>query len=362
MKFKFIFFVISFFPLLVTAQKLITISGYVNDSKTGEALINASVYVTNDKRGTTTNSYGFYSLSVKQSDSLGLVISYQSYQPQIFTISGKVDQIFDYSLKETSKSLIEVIVTSSKNNNNVSKPRMSVINLSMKQIKTLPAIAGERDILKIVQLLPGVQSGQEGTTGFYVRGGNTDQNLVQLDEATVYNPNHLFGLFSTFNTNAINSVTLIKGGYPAQYGGRLSSILDITMKEGNKKKFSGEGGIGLVSSNLTLEGPITRNKSSFIISARRTFIDLITKAVVPQNKNNTNYYFYDVNAKANFVLGKKDKLYFSFFKGLDNAKYAGVSSLNYGINFGNTTGTVRWNHLFNKKLFNNTSLIITIII
>ncbi len=357
MKYKSILFVIALLPLLATAQKRITISGYVKDTKTGEALISASVYVTNEKRGTTTNAYGFYSISVKQADSVGMVISYQGYQPQIFTISGKTDQVFDYNLQEKSNSLSEVVVSSSKNNNNVTKARMSVINIPMKQIKTLPAIAGERDILKIVQLLPGVQSGQEGTTGFYVRGGNTDQNLVQLDEATVYNPNHLFGLFSTFNTNAINSVTLIKGGYPAQYGGRLSSILDITMKEGNKKKFSGEGGIGLVSSNLTLQGPITKNKSSFIISARRTFLDLIAKAVVPKNKNNTNYYFYDVNAKANFELGKKDKLYLSFFKGLDNAKYAGASSLNYGINFGNTTGTVRWNHLFNKKLFSNTSFI-----
>ena len=357
MKKKITLLLVTCLPLFVMAQKKITLSGNVKDIKTGEALVSASVYVTNEKRGTTTNSYGFYSISVKQADSVGVVISYQGYQPQLTTNSGKADQILDYSLQEKSNSLTEVVVGSSKNNNNITKARMSVINIPIKQIKTLPAIAGERDILKIVQLLPGVQSGQEGTTGFYVRGGNTDQNLVQLDEATVYNPNHLFGLFSTFNTNAINSVTLIKGGYPSQYGGRLSSILDITMKEGNKKKFSGEGGIGLVSSNLTLQGPIIKNKSSFIISARRTFIDLITKAVVPANKNNTNYYFYDINAKANFELGKKDKLYFSFFKGLDNAKYAGASSLNYGINFGNSAGTIRWNHLFNKKLFSNTSFI-----
>ncbi len=357
MKQKITLLLIGLLPLFAMAQKRITISGYVKDTKTGEALVSASIYVTNEKRGTTTNSYGFYSISVKQTDSVGVVISYQGYQPQLLTVSGKSDQVLDYNLQEKSNSLSEVVVSSSKNNNNIVKARMSLINIPMKQIKTLPAIAGERDILKIVQLLPGVQSGQEGTTGFYVRGGNTDQNLVQLDEATVYNPNHLFGLFSTFNTNAINSVTLIKGGYPAQYGGRLSSILDITMKEGNKKKFSGEGGIGLISSNLTLQGPITKNKSSFIISVRRTFLDLIAKAVVPKNKNNTTYYFYDINAKANFELGKKDKLYLSFFKGLDNAKYAGASSLNYGINFGNTTGTVRWNHLFNKKLFANTSFI-----
>lgn len=357
MKQKIALLLMTLLPILSMAQTKITISGYVKDTKTGEALIGASVYITNEKRGTTSNAYGFYSISAKKTDSLGIVISYQGYQPELFTIAGKIDKTIDYSLQEKSNELTEVVVSSVRNDNNISKSRMSVISIPIKQIRTLPAIGGERDILKIIQLLPGVQSGQEGTTGFYVRGGNTDQNLVQLDEATIYNPNHLFGLFSTFNTNALNSVTLIKGGYPAQYGGRLSSILDITMKEGNKKKFSGEGGIGLISSNLTLEGPIKKNKSSFIISGRRTFIDLLTPLVVPKNKNNTNYYFYDVNAKVNFELTKNDHLYLSFFKGLDNAKYAGANSLNYGINFGNSTGTARWNHLFNKKLFANTSFI-----
>ena len=440
MKQKIFLLFLSTLPFFAMAQKKITSSGYVKDVKTGEALISASVYISNEKRGTTTNSYGFYSISVKQADSIGIVISYQGYTPQLFTVSGSTDQtldynlqensndlngvivssaknnnniskarmsvinipmkqiktlpaiagerdilkivqllpgvqsgkegttgfyvrwgntdqMLDYNLQEKSNDLADVIVSSARNNNNISKARMSVINIPMKQIRTLPAIAGERDILKIVQLLPGVQSGKEGTTGFYVRGGNTDQNLVQLDEATIYNPNHLFGLFSTFNTNAMNSVTLIKGGFPAQYGGRLSSILDITMKEGNKKKFSGEGGVGLISGNLTLEGPIAKNKSSYIISARRTFFDLITKTVIPRYKNNTTYYFYDVNAKVNFELGKKDKLYLSYFTGLEDAKYAGASSLNYQINFGNSTAIARWNHLFNKKLFSNTSFI-----
>ena len=228
MKYKVILMFLSILPVLTMAQKKITISGYARDIKTGEALIGASIYISNEKKGTTTNSYGFFSISLKQADSIGIVISYQGYKPQVFTVSGKNDQVVDYDLQEKTNDLKEVVVSSARNNNNVTKARMSVINIPMKQIRSLPAIAGERDILKIVQLLPGVQSGQEGTTGFYVRGGNTDQNLVQLDEATVYNPNHLFGLFSTFNTNAINSVTLIKGGYPAQYGGRLSSILDIT--------------------------------------------------------------------------------------------------------------------------------------
>lgn len=357
MKQNILLLLILLFPLLSAAQKKITVSGNVKDAKSGEALIGATIYVTNEKIGATSNSYGFYSISVKQADSIGLVISYQGYQPKILTVSGRSDQVIDYNLEEKSTILSEITVSMNRNNNNITKAKMSAIDIPMKQIKTLPAIAGERDILKVVQLLPGVQSGHEGTTGFYVRGGNTDQNLVLLDEATVYNPSHLFGLFSTFNTNAINNVTLIKGGFPAQYGGRLSSILDITMKEGNKKKFSGEGGIGLISSNLTLEGPIKKGKSSFIISGRRTFADLLVKAFTPKNKISTNYSFYDVNAKANFEVSKKDKLYLSFFKGLDNAKYVGLSSLNYGINFGNTTGTVRWNHLFGNKLFNNTSFI-----
>jgi len=210
--------------------------------------------------------------------------------------------------------------------------------------------------MKIIQLLPGVQGGQEGTTGFYVRGGNLDQNLVQLDEATVYNPNHLFGLFSTFNVNAINSVQLIKGGFPAEYGGRLSSVLNITMKEGNKKKFQAEGGIGLLSNNLTIQGPIQKNKSSFIISARRSHIDLILKAFGTPQKN-TSYKFYDVNAKMNFELGGKDHLFLSFFKGNDNAAYNNANSLNYTTDFGNSTGTLRWNHLFGSKTFSNTSII-----
>ncbi|GAC1588224.1 MAG: TonB-dependent receptor [Chitinophagaceae bacterium] len=357
MKQKIVTTLILLLPLFAISQNKITLNGYVKDIKSGEALIGASIYITNEKRGTTTNAYGFYSITVKQTDSLGVVISYQGYKPQMLAIAGNTDKTADYSLQEKNNQLAEVVVSAARNNNNVTKARMGVITIPMKQIRTLPAIAGERDILKIVQLLPGVQSGQEGTTGFYVRGGNTDQNLVQLDEATIYNPNHLFGLFSTFNTNALNSVTLIKGGYPAQYGGRLSSILDITMKEGNKKKFSGEGGIGLITSNLTLEGPLKKDKSSFIISARRTFIDLLAPLFIPKNKNNTNYYFYDINAKGNFEITKKDHLYISIFKGLDNAKYAGASSLNYGINFGNSTGTARWNHLFSKKLFANTSFI-----
>ena len=337
----------------ISAQK-ITISGYVKDEASKEALIGASVVNANTKTGTSTNQYGFFSLTVPLSDTIELLISYQSYKIQAKKIITKENIQLDVLLENTTGSLGEVVVTAGKNNRNVQKAQMGVIDVPIRAIKNLPVLLGERDLLKIIQLLPGVQGGQEGTTGFYVRGGNLDQNLVLLDEATVYNPNHLFGLFSTFNVNSINNVQLIKGGFPAEYGGRLSSILNITMKEGNKKKYQTEGGIGLLSTHLTFQGPIQKNKSSFIISGRTSYIDLLLK---PLTSKTTTYKFYDINAKMNYELGKKDHIFFSFFKGNDNAAYTGANSLNYGTNFGNTTATLRWNHLLGSKIFSNTSVI-----
>jgi hypothetical protein len=342
--------------LNVMAEK-ITISGYIKDNQTGEVLIGATIYNTNAKLGTTTNTYGFYSLTIPNADTLGMVFSYIGYLPQTKKLAIKKSLTLNIGLLPADKSLDEVVVSARRNDHNVEKAQMSVIDVPLKQLTTLPALVGEPDVLKVVQLLPGVQSGKEGTTGFHVRGGNSDQNLIQLDEATIYNPDHLFGLFSTFNNNAINNVTLIKGGFPAEYGGRLSSILDITMKEGNKNKFAVNGGIGLLASNLTVEGPIKKEKGSFIISGRRSYIDILTKPFIPKSKNNTNYYFYDVNAKLNYTVTDKDRLYLSFFTGLDDAKYTGANSLNYGINFGNRTATLRWNHLFSNKIFTNTSLV-----
>lgn len=335
------------------AQK-ITVSGYVKDGTTKEALIGATVVNANTKTGTSTNQYGFFSLTVPIADTIELLISYQGFKLQAKKIVTKENLQLDILLESSTGSLGEVVVTAGRNNRNVQKAQMGVIDVPIRAIKNLPVLMGERDILKIIQLLPGVQGGQEGTTGFYVRGGNLDQNLVQLDEATVYNPNHLFGLFSTFNVNSINHVQLIKGGFPAEYGGRLSSILNITMKEGNKTKYQTEGGIGLLSANLTFQGPIQKNKSSFIISARRSYIDLLLK---PFTSKSTAYRFYDLNAKMNYELGKKDHLYFSFFKGNDNAAYTGANSFNYNTDFGNTTATFRWNHLLGSKIFSNTSLI-----
>ncbi len=353
MKQKLLLLFVILLPFLAMPQK-ITISGYVKDVASKEALIGASIVNTNFKTGTTTNLYGFFSLTVSVADTVELLISYQGYKINAKKIVAKKNIQINILLENAANILGEVIVSAGKNSQNVQKAQMGVIDVPLRAIKNLPVLMGERDVLKIIQLLPGVQGGQEGTTGFYVRGGNLDQNLVQLDGATVYNPNHLFGLFSTFNTNSLNNVQLIKGGFPAEYGGRLSSILNITMKEGNKTKYQTEGGIGLLSTNLTFQGPIQKAKSSFIISARRSYIDLLLK---PLTSKSTSYIFYDFNAKMNYELGKRDHVFFSFFKGNDNARYTGPNSLNYNTDFGNTTATLRWNHLFGSKIFSNSAII-----
>lgn len=340
--------------LLCQAQT-ITVSGYVKDAATKEALIGATVLNVKKGAGTTSNTYGYFTLTSPQTDTLELLISYQGYALQAKKISARKDVQLEFLLSPSTGVLGEVVIVAGRNNNNVQKPQVGIIDVPVTAIKNLPVLMGERDILKVIQLLPGVQGGQEGTTGFYVRGGNLDQNLVQLDEATVYNPNHLFGLFSTFNVNSVNHVQLIKGGFPAEYGGRLSSILNITMKEGNKQHFQTEGGIGLLTSNISFQGPIQKAKSSFIVSLRRSHINLLLK---PLTSKTTSFNFYDVNAKMNYELGKKDHLFLSFFKGNDNAAYTAANSLNYGTDFGNTTVTLRWNHLLGSKTFSNTSLIL----
>ncbi len=358
MKVLLLFIVGCLYATVLSAQK-VTISGYIKDVSSKEVLIGASVYNTNNKTGTATNQYGFFSLTVATADTVELLISFSGYSLQAKKIVAKENIQLDVLMENAAGTLGEVIITSGKNNRNVQKAQMGVIDVPIRAIKNLPVLLGERDIMKIIQLLPGVQGGQEGTSGFYVRGGNLDQNLVQLDEATVYNPNHLFGLFSTFNVNAVNSVQLIKGGFQAEYGGRLSSILNITLKDGNKTKYQVEGGIGLLSNNLTVQGPIQKNKSSFIVSARRSHIDLLLNgfSAAKGSKKSTSYKFYDVNAKMNFELGKKDHLFLSFFKGNDNAAYNNANSLNYTTDFGNSTATLRWNHLFGSKTFSNTSVI-----
>lgn len=355
-KIRYILFILLFSFLGQSFSQNVTISGYMRDAETGEALIGATVFATKYKTGAATNTYGFYSFTIPKTDSTGLVFTYVGYTPQFKKIFLDKNLELTVKLKVSTTSLNAVEINATKNDDNVQKAKMGVVDIPIQKIKELPAILGETDVLKVIQLLPGVQSGNEGTTGFFVRGGNSDQNLVLLDEAVVYNPNHLFGLFSTFNTRSLNNVTLIKGGFPAQYGGRLSSILDITMKEGNNQKYKVEGGLGLISSQLTIEGPIKKDKASFIISARRTYLDLLIKPFLPKGVA-TKYYFYDLNAKINWEVSKKDRLFLSVFKGNDKASYTEASSINYGIRFGNSTATLRWNHLFGPKLFVNTSII-----
>ncbi|SDE49226.1 Outer membrane receptor proteins, mostly Fe transport [Dyadobacter soli] len=342
----------------------ITISGFIKEAKSQEQLPGASVYIAGSPYGVESNTYGFYSLTIPMADSAVVTISCVGYQKQERTIRINGNEQLNVWLVPDNQ-LNEVVVKTHRDDP-LSSVQMSQINVPIQQIRKIPAIFGEKDVLKVLQLMPGVQKGTEGQTGLYVRGGGPDQNLIILDDAVVYNANHLFGFFSVFNSDAIKSVELTKGGFPARYGGRLSSVVEMHMKEGSKDQVHGEGGIGLIASRLTLEGPIRKNKSSFLISARRTYLDIIAMPFISMRQKGTDekaklgYYFYDLNAKVNFDLGKTDKLYVSSYFGRD--KYyerqkndRGESSA--GLNWGNATATLRWNHLFSQRLFMNTSVI-----
>ncbi len=343
-------------PAICAAQN-VTISGYITEKKSGERLIGATVYIPEKNAGTTTNTYGFYSITIPASD-ITMRASYIGYAGFSKTISLKQNMELNIEL-EQSKDLKEVVVTGKKEAIH-ERTQMSSIDIPIQTIKSLPAFLGEVDVMKALQLLPGVQAGNEGSTGIYVRGGGPDQNLILLDGVPVYNASHLFGFFSVFNADAIKSVELVKGGFPARYGGRLSSVVDINMKEGNKNKLHGEGGIGLIASRLTLEGPIQKGKSSFMISGRRTYYDVIAR---PFMKGSTKggYYFYDLNGKANFKLTDKDHLYLSGYFGNDkfyatdkqNQGQLGSSSFNANLRWGNATAVGRWNHQYSNKLFGN---------
>ena len=344
------------FPAIAIAQKKVSLSGYIRDAASGESLIGATVYIVEAQQGATANGYGFYSVSVP-AGKYTVKFSYVGYGTRTESMELIENQAFNAELSNTS-TLKEVEVTTTRKDENVKNTEMGTISLTMDKIKKLPVIFGETDILKALQLLPGVQSAGEGDGGFYVRGGGPDQNLVLLDEAVVYNTGHLFGFFSIFNSDAIRDVTLIKGGMPANYGGRLSSVIDVSMKEGNMKKFHAEGGIGLISSRLTLEGPIKKDKGSFMISGRRTYIDVLTKPFITGKLAGSGYYFYDVNLKANYKLGEKDRVYLSGYFGLDKFNFNSPNGdFHANIPWGNKTATLRWNHQFNDKIFVNTSLI-----
>ncbi|MFN0034386.1 MAG: TonB-dependent receptor [Saprospiraceae bacterium] len=336
-------------PALAGFAQNFTLSGYLRDTASGEELLYASVAVVGKGVGATTNEYGFYSLTLP-AGKYQIRCSYVGYDSK--TLDLNLDKNIRQDVELGSGAVLqEVQIKATRDDENVRSTEMSVATLDIKDAKLIPVLFGEQDILKTIQLLPGVSPNSEGNAGFFVRGGDTDQNLVLLDEAPVYNASHLLGFFSVFNSDALKDVKLYKGGIPAQYGGRISSVLDIRMKNGNAKSTEVSGGIGLIASRLTLETPLGSEKGSLILSGRRTYADLILKAASPEF-GETSLYFYDFNAKANYTLGEKDRLYLSGYFGRD------VFSLSrIGLNWGNTTGTLRWNHVFNDKLFSNTSLI-----
>lgn len=336
----------------VLAQSIVSISGYVRDKSSGEGLIGAVVQVKNSNVATSTNSYGFYSLSIPEFTT-NLVVSFVGYESLDSPIDTKTQKSISFELKPSENILEEVVISGTKRNDNVTNPQMGVFNFSMEEVKNIPVLFGERDILKTIQMLPGVAKGGEGSSNFYVRGGGGDQNLILLDEATVYNASHLLGFFSTFNSDAIKDVELYKGGIPAQYGGRISSVMDIRMNDGNNKKFAAEGGVGLIASRLKLEGPIVKDKSSFMLSGRRTYADMFLKLSPDESVNKSKLYFYDLNAKVNYRFNDKNTLYVSGYFGKDDLGYSDLFSFDWG----NATATVRWNHIFNEKLFSNTTLI-----
>lgn len=343
----------------LSAQHKFTWDGYVKDSLSGETLINASIFLNNETQGITTNKYGFFSVTLPEGTH-SLLFSYVGYSPKTITIDFDKNFTRDILLRPVTAQIQNVTVSTQKRLNNVKSAQMGQVDISMNTVKSLPTFMGETDVLKTLQLLPGVRNAGEGNSGFYVRGGGPDQNLILLDEAVVYNTGHLFGFFSVFNTDAIKNLTLIKGGMPAQYGGRLSSVIDIAMKEGNMNKTEVDGGIGLISSRLTIQGPIVKDKASFMLSGRRTYIDLLMKPFVPKSSSfyGSGYYFYDLNAKMNWKVSENDHLFLSGYFGKDKFRFNNNRrSFSTTIPWGNTTATFRWNHSFNKKLFSNVSLI-----
>jgi outer membrane receptor for ferrienterochelin and colicin len=347
----------------------VTLNGYITDQKTGERLLGASIFVVNKNVGTTSNQFGFYSLTLPK-DTVQISFSYTGYAVNVMSFPFFKDTTISIGL-QPSADLSEVVVKSVKKEAIQNRTQMSSIELPINTIKGLPAFLGEADVMKAIQLLPGVQAGNEGSSGIYVRGGGPDQNLILLDGVPVYNVSHLFGFFSVFNTDALNSVEVMKGGFPARYGGRLSSVIDIRMKEGNKNEFHGEGGVGIIASRLTLEGPLDKKKKiSYMISGRRTYLDLIAQPIIKaQTKGETSagYFFYDLNGKINFDLGRKDHLYLSGYFGNDKfyavEKYKNNGSqgevknnFKSNLKWGNSTAVARWNHEFNRKLFGNLTL------
>lgn len=348
------FFLLSIIILGQTdLKKKYTISGYVKDRSTGEVLIGANILIKElSGTGTSTNAYGFFSLTIVEGTYTisAHYIGYDTFFSQI-ALNKNITQ--NFSLTEKNIEQKEVVITGERKNDNITNVQMGIEKLDVKEIQNIPVLLGEKDILKTMQLLPGIKSTGEGNSGFSVRGGGADQNLILLDEATVYSASHFLGFFSVFNSDAIKDVAVYKGAMPSEYGGRLSSVVDIKMKEGNNQKFGVDGGIGLIASRLTVEGPIINDKASFSISGRRTYADLFLKLSKDSTVNSSKLYFYDLNAKVNYQISDNDRIYLSGYFGSD---VLGLGKT-IGIDWGNATGTIRWNHLFNEKMFSNTSLI-----
>jgi len=352
MKSLLIFFAV--FPVLAFGQQNYTLSGKITDAETGEDLIGVSILVVELVKGAATNSYGFYSLSLPEG-TYTIRYSYMGYENVEHVLNLNKNHVTNIEITPSVVALNEVIVSAERGDNKITSAESGFEKLNLKDIDNIPVLFGEKDILKTIQLLPGISNLAEGSTGFNVRGGSMGQNLILLDEAPVYSSAHLAGFFSVFNSDAIKDVTVYKGGIPANYGGRASSVLDITMNNGNSKTFSSSGGIGLVSTRLTVEGPVLKDKISFIISGRRTYGDLIAKLLFPENiiRDDMNFYFYDFNAKINYSINDNNRLFLSGYFGRDLFELGNET----GTGWGNTTGTIRWNHLFSDRLFSKTSII-----
>jgi CarboxypepD_reg-like domain/TonB-dependent Receptor Plug Domain len=354
-----ILLLLSFVSVTAQTKPKYTLSGYVKDDLTKETSIGVSVYVKGTSIGTVTNIDGFFSLTL-EAGTYQLMVAYVGYNTieKTVVVDKNVRVDFEMALKMSK----EIEIIGEKKDKNVSSTDVGTVKLDMAEIKKIPAFMGEVDVLKTIQLLPGVKSAGDGNTGFYVRGGGPDQNLILMDGAVVYNAAHLLGFFSVFNGNAVESVNLVKGGMPAEYGGRLSSVLDITMKEGDKKRFKADGGIGVISSRLTVEGPIKKDTSSFVFSARRTYIDAVARPFAKPSSalKSSGYYFYDMNAKVNYRFSKKDVVFLSGYYGRDIFNFKDKKS-EFGIDnsWGNTLGVLRWNHVFNDKLFVNSSVMVS---
>jgi len=352
MKSLLIFFAV--FPVLAFGQQNYTLSGKITDAETGEDLIGVSILVVELVKGAATNSYGFYSLSLPEG-TYTIRYSYVGYENVEHVLNLNKNHVINIEITPSVIALNEVIVSAERDDTKITSAESGVEKLTLKDIENIPVLFGEKDILKTIQLLPGISNSAEGSTGFNVRGGSMGQNLILLDEAPVYSSSHLAGFFSVFNSDAIKDVTVYKGGIPANYGGRASSVLDITMNNGNSKTFSSSGGIGLVSTRLTFEGPVLKDKMSFIISGRRTYGDLVAKLLFPENiiRDDMSFYFYDFNAKLSYSINDNNRLFLSGYFGRDLFELGNET----GTGWGNTTGTIRWNHLFSDRLFSKTSII-----